>query len=65
MKQSDKEALQVALKVIGLSAAFILALAIIALIVWAVMQVHPIAAIIILIIAILLLSGVIIFFLER
>ena len=65
MKQSDKEALKEALTVVGLAAAIFFAAVIIALVVWAVMQTHPIAAVFIFILSVLILCGVIIFFVER
>ena len=65
MKQSDKEALKETLKFMGLAAALLFAAVIIALVVWAVMQTHPIAAALIFIISVLILCGVVIFFVER
>lgn len=65
MKERDKEALKEALKCAGFVAAILFAVVIIALVVWAVMQVNQIAGIAVLMVCIILFAGILDFFIMR
>ena len=65
MKERDKEALKEARKIMVLVAAVLFAAVIIALVVWAVTQVNPIAGFAVFMVCIVLFAGIYAFFSQR